>query len=693
MGIYYVDYVNGDDGNDGLSWVNAKRTIQGVLSVAGDDDEIRVAKSPDSVSLGNATWTPNSDTIALASAKTYTLDNFTDITDWNVSTYISKYTDSTYWKIGNYALKLYIQSSFTTGKAAWKDLGSSIDLSSYTKLNVWIRPLSNISANALKICLCSDANGDTIVDEFIIPYDIKANYWHAVTLSKNGGGSLGSSIRSVAIYVISDVGSCYVTFDNLFVGNDLGLQSLIAKSTRNKLWYAIRSIDGTNIVIGDISNYGTSGAHKFGIDKAEETVETLCRNPIVTDIPSSYSSHVQEATYNKKVTIKGGFNTSSDTQDGYTFYSGVNGWGYGLYFSNDDVSLERLYFCHYYYGFYVRADNGDDINLVDIGGAGNRQYGFYATNFCWAIANGLWVATNYNNLYLSYCDNLKISNIYVDTKSFTINDSYKCEFDTLYAGYSSSSWNISNLRKNVFKNLYLRNNFSGLYWNTNFGNVVDGIDVYGNYSYGIRLFGSSGDIFFNYIQGTNKDFIEISNQKPADAVFINPTLLSEPSVPSFRNWESKVGIQKYNGSATDHRTYTPAGKIFSDTVDYRTSAPCAKIIPTLTAPLFGQWNYGKVYVPLKFKFPVDAGSGRTLSIYIKKTSDFDGKVFLGIVQNEKIIKSFTDVTSSLGTSYSEFTVSLTSGDVPDTGVMELEIRVEGGSGPNGSIYVDDFSWS
>ena len=187
MGIYYVDYVNGDDGNDGLSWVNAKRTIQGVLSVAGDDDEIRVAKSPDSVSLGNATWTPNSDTIALASAKTYTLDNFTDITDWNVSTYISKYTDSTYWKIGNYALKLYIQSSFTTGKAAWKDLGSSIDLSSYTKLNVWIRPLSNISANALKICLCSDANGDTIVDEFIIPYDIKANYWHAVTLSKNGG--------------------------------------------------------------------------------------------------------------------------------------------------------------------------------------------------------------------------------------------------------------------------------------------------------------------------------------------------------------------------------------------------------------------------------------------------------------------------------------------------------------------------
>lgn len=53
MAIYYVDYENGNDSNNGLSFANRKKTIQSISAGAGDT--VRVAKSPDPTSLGNGT--------------------------------------------------------------------------------------------------------------------------------------------------------------------------------------------------------------------------------------------------------------------------------------------------------------------------------------------------------------------------------------------------------------------------------------------------------------------------------------------------------------------------------------------------------------------------------------------------------------------------------------------------------------
>ena len=58
MSIFYLDYVNGNDANGGTSWADAWRTISSGATAAriGPNDTIRIAKSPDPVSIGTATW-------------------------------------------------------------------------------------------------------------------------------------------------------------------------------------------------------------------------------------------------------------------------------------------------------------------------------------------------------------------------------------------------------------------------------------------------------------------------------------------------------------------------------------------------------------------------------------------------------------------------------------------------------------
>jgi len=59
MATFYLDFVNGDDSNDGSSWALAWKTMtSGALaSRIAAGDIIKIAKSPDPVAVGNAKWT------------------------------------------------------------------------------------------------------------------------------------------------------------------------------------------------------------------------------------------------------------------------------------------------------------------------------------------------------------------------------------------------------------------------------------------------------------------------------------------------------------------------------------------------------------------------------------------------------------------------------------------------------------
>jgi hypothetical protein len=59
MAIFYLDFVNGNNANTGASWAQALATVAGVTAGKGlaPGDTVRIAKTPDKVSIGNGTWT------------------------------------------------------------------------------------------------------------------------------------------------------------------------------------------------------------------------------------------------------------------------------------------------------------------------------------------------------------------------------------------------------------------------------------------------------------------------------------------------------------------------------------------------------------------------------------------------------------------------------------------------------------
>ena len=76
MSTFYLDYENGNDSNDGSTWDLSWKTLTTGASAAriAPGDIIKIAKSQDPYSIGNATWTYNSAIVTLATAHTANID-------------------------------------------------------------------------------------------------------------------------------------------------------------------------------------------------------------------------------------------------------------------------------------------------------------------------------------------------------------------------------------------------------------------------------------------------------------------------------------------------------------------------------------------------------------------------------------------------------------------------------------------
>jgi hypothetical protein len=56
MAIFYVDPVDGDDSNTGLSFADRKRSVKSASNTGGSNTEIRVIKTPNTLLSGDSTW-------------------------------------------------------------------------------------------------------------------------------------------------------------------------------------------------------------------------------------------------------------------------------------------------------------------------------------------------------------------------------------------------------------------------------------------------------------------------------------------------------------------------------------------------------------------------------------------------------------------------------------------------------------
>ena len=359
-------------------------------------------------SAGNAAYTSggtarlrNNTRVKLASAVTQNIASTgPGRAAWTASTNVTATLSPSNVKEHAASDYISIAGAFTTGKAAYWPLPSTLDLSSYQQISFWVVPggggFGSISAGALEIRLCSDTTGDTAVDTLSIPLINGASRQHAITINK--GSALGSSIASIALYVVSDLSAGIVDlyFNNIIAckassaADSLTLTSLIGKNTTGETFWGIQSINGTRVMLDADTNATPTSTTVRGYYGTSETVTTWKRETIKLGPVSSSTTPLQtiqeSGSEGSPITYSGGWDrTNMSTQNLETWLDGQNGNGYSMAIQSSMswISINKVAFTRSGYGIFVNSSaNYLDCSVVSaVGltsspiwaqGAGNR---------------------------------------------------------------------------------------------------------------------------------------------------------------------------------------------------------------------------------------------------------------------------------------------------------------------------------
>lgn len=191
------------------------------------------------------------------------------------------------------------------------------DYSAYSAITLWLYTSTSIAANTTwKICLCSDTAGATIVDEFLITPTTPVNSWTPRVLAKNGGGSLGASIKSVALYSGSSAATTAgITMDNInaTTAGGFGVGDLISKNSLavggDEGFHGLQGIYDKVLITAGFRGYaGTTETVALYYRKTQEVLAT--------------GNIQQSGTEGNLIQFLGGWNTSTTVQDGETYLDG-----------------------------------------------------------------------------------------------------------------------------------------------------------------------------------------------------------------------------------------------------------------------------------------------------------------------------------------------------------------------------------
>lgn len=381
MAVFYVDPFNGNDANSGSSWADAKKTIQLYGTAA---DQTRVARSPVTNMGITASWSNLQSSLIAATALGTQVDEAVGNT-W--ASGITGVTLGTYSirRIGSSSQQVAITSAFGGGKAAWKALPEQTDLSMYDKLCLFVSGsnVNNFNNFNPRICLCSDASGNNIVDDLPLGTISQTNaYMHAITIHKPGG--LGDSIGSIALYLSNVTSTLYIRLNAIYATALLDNHSIISSNDDPYANMAeVVCVDDTQISLG--SQYvGLSG--DFNIFKtlpAKVVASSTTAGAILLD--KDYDS------------LTGGYDTATNEPAGMTWLHGLIGVGTGFNHTNRKLHIANFGFCRYLHppisGYRIASLK----NIYAISCSGS---------------NGVLQANRLENIRMISCGNLLITQAY-----------------------------------------------------------------------------------------------------------------------------------------------------------------------------------------------------------------------------------------------------------------------------------------
>ena len=363
-------------------------TTGATLARIDPGDIVRVAKSGSPTSIGTATWTSLSKTVALGTVQTLNIElcnnAWTSASGTSASTPVA--TDA---KEGSWCMKITENAAPAVNDIqAYCNTGSLV-LSSYQKISFWIKNEVAILTGQWEINLCSDTSGSVPIDTFLIPAIPSTARWLPLTLARDGGGNLGSStINSINISNGSatyPTASKYIYVDDIIActTSGLNLQSLISQNSLEQGgtegWLGIQSINGSNVLL-DLDTNTLANAGR-GYSGTSGSPITYIRETIKTAMAAVASTVVQEVmdsgTAGIDIQFQGGYNTSTNEQTGETFFDGLNGNGYGIQLSSKFyITLNYFNVVRYNRGIYLGSSSNNTFTTVS-NANNNNNYGIY----------------------------------------------------------------------------------------------------------------------------------------------------------------------------------------------------------------------------------------------------------------------------------------------------------------------------
>ncbi len=354
---------------------------------------------------------------------------------WTASANVSVSTTSTVYKEGYGSAQILIAAAFTTGKAAYYTLPSTLDLSGYQQVSFWVQLWSGTvgAAGQTYVALCSDTTGDTVVHQCPVPALGASPVWVPVTV--DFGTNLNSAIRSVAFYVATDNGGQGFYLDNIIAckaasaADSVTLQSLVSKSdgTGDEAWYPIQSINYDAIMLANTNSLLPTSTSLRGYTGTSETVTTYKRETIKTTPTASPTTQVSVVNDGGisgiPITFSGGWNrTDMSTQTGRTWLDGLNGYGHGLANVNNYISIDKIDLCRYNIGVYNTSTTSPN-NIVS-------SYTTACTTGISILSSSnvyfgtIWANNNSTGIRFSSCYGLSVT----DVKNASNNQAYGIDF-------------------------------------------------------------------------------------------------------------------------------------------------------------------------------------------------------------------------------------------------------------------------
>lgn len=688
MATYYLDLENGNDASAGTSWATAWKTFTNGATAAriAPGDEIRVAKSANPTSIGNATWTSRSGTVTLATAQTATIDNCeTAWTAANTAT-VGRVTTSPV-KQGTYVAQIVTPASTATSTLyAYFAVGGAggLDLSAYQQITFWFwnNTTAVADANRYTIRLCSDTAGVTAVDTFNIPAIPSTQRWVPITVARVGGGNLGNAIKSIALYTgtSSPGNSQQIRLDNISActTSGLNLRSLISKNssatwTSNDGWWSLQYVDGTDLRLTYDTNtaVGSTTTIYYTEGTSPETVTTYIRPAIpVTTMASSLGGAIgtiqDSGTAGNLITFSGGWNTSNTTQDGMTFLDALNGLAY--YFT---VSQS-----------YIKLSNFGFTRVGRMASQSGTLSNFTIENIYVTSANNSVVTTTHSNSTMSnILSSGNLNGISFNNSDFsTISDIYTIGHSGLGLSISGNNANSSNIYiYNVGGSGFTTNQDMSNHKNITIKYAGTGINGGGsnNSTSNIIINNSTtaisengfNNIYNKITANTNTTLISTGNSSSINSRIYNITETGTTTFLGAFNLSGtkpkNIAIDYINGSSSDSRYYTNSFTGGGTTVGYSVLQQTS-VVHTAggVAPQFNILNTNITSsTPASFpiaRIAVNASSLVTVKCWVKKSHATDIAANI-IVKAYEIVGVTSDITAakSADTNWEELTVTFT----------------------------------